>query len=201
MSPSDDRLERLFRGLREGDAQAAADFCAEYGPLLQRLADQHLPAQLRRRVDPEDVVQSACMTFLRRVRVGRFQLADSESLWRLLCAITLAKVRQQARFHLRQKRGLDQEWGQTAEAGDESVSSLDLVAPGPRPDEAVAFADQLEQVLLSLDEEERQIVQLKLQEHTNKEVAQRLTCSERTVRRLLKRVQARLVRAFEEDTA
>jgi len=55
---------------------------------------------------PEDLVQSACRTFLRRAQIGQFRLADSEELWRLLCAITLTKVREQTRFHMRQKRGL-----------------------------------------------------------------------------------------------
>ncbi len=43
------------------------------------------------------------------------------------------------------------------------------------------------------------MVDLKLQEHTNEEAARLLGCSERTVRRILKRVQSRLTRAFEAD--
>ena len=38
---------------------------------------------------------------------------------------------------------------------------------------------------------ERQIVELKLQDYTNTEVAEQVGCSERTVRRILKRIQAR----------
>ncbi len=197
MSDSGERWEKLIRGLRDGDSQAAAAFCAEYGPLLQRLAERHLPPGLRRRVGPEDVVQSVCFTFLRRVQGGEFQLNDSESLWRLLCAITLSKVHNQARLHLRQKRGVDQEIDRTAAAGDGGLSGLHPVARGPGPDEAAAFADQLEQVLALLDEEERQLVDLKLQEYTNEEAAEHMGCSERTVRRILKRVQAHLALAFE----
>ena len=51
--------------------------------------------------------------------------------------------------------------------------------------------------MASLDEEERRFVDLKLQQCTNLEVAARLGCSERTVRRILKRVQSRLERAFQ----
>jgi RNA polymerase sigma factor (sigma-70 family) len=114
-----------------------------------------------------------------------------------LCAITLAKIREQARFHLRRKRGLDQEVQPVS--GDASGRlGYDPVDPNPSPAEAAEFADQFQQLLAGMDEEERQVVDLKLQEHTNDEVAQRLGCSERTVRRILKRVQARLTRAFEE---
>jgi RNA polymerase sigma-70 factor, ECF subfamily len=198
MSAGDDGWDNLIRGLREGDGQSAADFYAEYGPLLQSLAERHLPAGLRRRVGPEDVVQSVCFTFLRRIRSGEFQLGDSASLWRLLSAITLSKVHKQARFHLRLKRGVNQEIPRTAGAGPENVSSMQPVAPGPGLDEAAAFADQLEQILASLDEEERQLVHLKLQGYTNEEAAHHLGCSERTARRILKRVQSRLARSFKE---
>ena len=52
-------------------------------------------------------------------------------------------------------------------------------------------------MLAGLDDEERQVVDQKLQELTNDEVAQRLGSSERTVRRILKRVQSRLTRALD----
>src|SRR5262249_34389478 len=145
----------------------------------------------------EDVAQSACRTFLRRARGGEFQLADSEGLWRLLCAITLSKIREQTRFHLRQKRGIDREVQPAPAAGDSSSIDFQPAAPGPTPAEAAEFADQFQRVLAGLDDEERQLVDLKLQECTNDEIAERLGCSERTVRRLLKRVQAHLARSFE----
>src|SRR5438270_12388062 len=118
MSDEQDRWQRLIRGLRDGDQGVAFEFWRQYGEALHRLADRNLAPGLRRRVGPEDIVQSACRTFLRRAQVGEFQLPDSEALWRLLCAITLTKVREQTRFHLRKKRGLDQEI--QAGASDES---------------------------------------------------------------------------------
>src|SRR5258708_3491121 len=105
----EDRWQRLIEGLRNGDRQVVQDFWDQYGGLLHKVADKHLADGMRRRVGPEDVVQSACRTFLRRAKCGEFQLEDSDGLWRLLCAITLTKIREQTRFHLRQRRGLDQE--------------------------------------------------------------------------------------------
>jgi len=103
MISDNDDLIPMIEGLRAGDAQAAQLFCARFGPALIRVADRRLPGVVRRRVDPEDVVQSACRTFLRRARGGEFTLADSEGLWRLLCAITLTKVHEQTRFQLQKK--------------------------------------------------------------------------------------------------
>jgi RNA polymerase sigma factor (sigma-70 family) len=196
VAETEDRWQQLIQGLRAGDAQATRAFWDQYGGLLQKVAERHLAGGLRRRVGPEDVVQSACRTFLRRAKGGEFRLEDSEGLWRLLCAITLTKIREQARYHLRQKRGLDQETPLEAPAGD-SGGNFQLAAPGPTPAEAAEFADQFQQLLAALDEEERRIVDLKLQEFTHEEVAEQLGCSERTVRRVIKRVQARLARLFD----
>ena len=170
----DEQWQRMIDGLRRGDSMVARDFYAQYGPVLQRIADRHLPDKLRRRVGAEDVVQSACRTFLRRAEGGEFQLADDSGLWQLLCAITLSKVRGQARFHLRQKRGLGKE---TEPDPNASRAPGDyLAAPGPAPDEAAAFSDQFQRLLADLDEEDQQIVHLKLQEYTNDD-ADQLGCS------------------------
>src|SRR5213596_1087807 len=136
MAEDQDRWQQLIQGLRTGERQATQDFWDQYGGLLQQVAEKHLAGGLRRRVGPEDVVQSACRTFLRRAKGGEFQLDDSNGLWRVLCAITLTKVREQARFHLRQKRGLDQEQALRAGPVDSSVS-FDPADPKPTPAEAV----------------------------------------------------------------
>jgi RNA polymerase sigma factor (sigma-70 family) len=198
MSADDEeRWGRFIQGLRDGDAAVVRAFCEQYGPQLERLADRHLGAAVRRRVGPEDVVQSACRTFLRRARGGELRLADSEGLWRLLCAITLTKAREQARFHLRQRRGLDREQPLAAD-DDSAAGARPPEDPRPTPAEAAELADFFEQVMKGLDEEERQVVDLRLQDCTNEEAAERLGVSERTVRRILKRVQARLTQALGE---
>jgi hypothetical protein len=105
--PADEEwLDSLIEGLRGGEQQAVVAFFNHYGPMLERLVERNLARGLRRRLGPEDVVQSACRTFLRRAEAGEFEITDSDSLWRLLCAIALTKVRQQARFHAQQKRNI-----------------------------------------------------------------------------------------------
>jgi RNA polymerase sigma factor (sigma-70 family) len=199
MPEGDDRWPRLIQGLREGDRQVVQEFCEQYGGLLHDLAEKHLAGPLRRRVGPEDVAQSACRTFLRRARAGEFQLADSESLWRLLCAITLTKVREQARFHQRRKRDLDQESPLATDSSQNTAAGFEPAASGPTAAEADEFADQFQRLMASLDDEERRLVDLKLQQYTNDEAAERLGCSERTVRRILKQVRGRLERAFRDS--
>lgn len=187
MADQDREWRKWVEGLVEGDEQIAGEFWEQYGARLQGLAAQHLTTKLYRREGPDDVVQSVCRTFLRRARVGQFELSDSESLWRLLCAITVTKVREKARFHGRQKRRFHQEIA----LDDSGPGMADFGAEEPTPAEVVEFADQLEHLMADLDEEERQLVELKLQQATHLEIAEQLGCSERTVRRILKRVESR----------
>jgi RNA polymerase sigma factor (sigma-70 family) len=195
-----DRFDDLIRGLRQGDGNAAAEFCRQYGQALERVAESRLPKGLRRRIGPEDVVQSACRTFLRRAKEGQFELTESRNVWSLLCAITLTKVRELSRFHLREKRGVGQEvaaeFSSSAGVGSAPFAPAD---PSPSPGEAAEIADQFRHIFESLDEEERQIVELKLEDLTNEQVADRLGSSERTVRRVLKQLQTRLVRELDSS--
>lgn len=114
----------------------------------------------------------------------------------MLCAITLTKVREQVRFHTRKKRGLDQEVPIAPPAHQSSVG-FQPADDAPNPAEMAEFADSFEKLLGSLEEEERQIVDLKLQECTHDEIAEQLGISERTVRRVFKRIQSKLSRALE----
>ena len=189
--------DRMIVGLRDGNRTVVREFCEHYGKSLERLAEKHLTGGVRRRIGAEDVVQSACRTFLRRAQIGEFELADAEGLWGLLCAITLTKLREQTRFHLRKKRGLDREVHQADMDSTDGPRLFDRADSEPTPAEAAEFADQFTQLVSGLDEEERQLVDLKLQQFTNDEIAVQMGCSERTVRRILKRVQSALARQFE----
>jgi RNA polymerase sigma factor (sigma-70 family) len=185
---SDERWQRLIDGLRAGDSRTEYEFWENYGPALQCLAEQYLSPKLQARIGSDDIVLSACRTFLRRMRLGEFHLDDSRALWRILTVITVRKVREQARYHRCRKRSVAQEISQSPCGGDGVV----LIDPYEDPAEAVALVDQMEQLLALLDEEERTIVLQKLQDLTNDEVAERLQLSERTVRRKLKCIRARL---------
>ncbi len=183
--------------LLDGDEQAAVAFWNRFGNGLFQVAQARISSRLRQRVGPDDVVQSVCRTFFRRAKGGQFTLEDSESLWRLLCAITLTKIRQHARFHSRQKRGVDRE--QPLSDGSGKVQDQLARYEISEAEEAVMFVDQLEQLLAGLDAEEQHVVDLKLQSFTNQEVAEQLGCSERTVRRLMKRVQSRMQQILNES--
>ncbi len=185
--------------LADGDEQAASEFWEQYGSRLQKLAEKQLATRIQRRIGPEDIAQSACRTFLRRAQQGEFQFDDSQSMWRLLCAITITKVRWHVRFHRRKKRNVDEEVHFDAQASQSDSPVRHLPVDEPTPEEAVEFADQFEQLLSGMDEKEQLVLQLKLEQRTNDEVAEQMSCSERTVRRILKQVKTRLRDMLDES--
>ncbi len=198
-----DDWEAMIAGLRIGDETAIRKFCQQYGSALERLAERNLAKRMLRRVGSDDVAQSVCRTFLRRARIGEFELADSKGLWAILCAITLTKARDQMRFHLRGKRGLNREVHPSDDDSIGGKSAFFNARPSNEatPADAAEFADQFTRLIESLDEEGRLLVDLKLQQCTNPEIAERMGLSERTVRRILKRVQAALARNFDLPAA
>lgn len=191
---NDEDLEwdAIIKGLRRGDAEVVAHFYRRYGEPLQAIADRKIGEQLRRRIDASDVVQSAMRTFFRRAHEGRVELGDSEKLWNLLCAITLTKVREQARFHRRNRRDVQRE--SPASAVDESgLLPIERVPHHePTPDVVAEFRDQLQFLMDAMDDEERQVLACKLQDCTNDETASQMGISERSVRRILSRLKHRL---------
>ena len=176
--------ETLLEGVRRGDDAACLRFWNEYGPMVERVAQRHLSGGVQRRIDSESVMLSACRTFFRRAQLGEFDLPDTESLWRLLCAITANKVRMRVRYHRQEKRALDREIHPDA--------LPEVVDRVPSPEDDLIFEEELELLLEQFEGEEREVLQGKLNQQTNAEIAAQMECSERTVRRMMKRIEARL---------
>lgn len=169
--------DQWLAALAGGDPTIEAEFWQTYAGPLHRVADRQLSQQLKRRVDPEDVVQSACRTFFRRVRQGEFAIRDRSDLWRLLLTITLNKARLQARYHGRIRRGANREQSladDPTSAGGSFETAL----------EQIDFSDFLESILKHLSDEQQEIFQRTLDGQTQNEIAEAVGCSERTVRRM-----------------
>lgn len=198
MTEQNQEWDRLVNGLRSGDETVIAEFYNAHGRTLRAIAESKLASGMRRRVSPSDVVQSVFRTFFRRAEEGRFEFEDSEKLWSLMCAITLTKVREQVRYHERKQRDYRREThpdDSTAQGAGFDISMETELSP----EAAVVFADLFHQLTESLEKEEQQVVQLKLDDRTNDEIAEALEISERTVRRILKRLESRFKRMLDNE--
>jgi RNA polymerase sigma factor (sigma-70 family) len=186
--PSDDWFERLAAG----DPDVVGEFWEAFGEPLRRVAERQISSALARRLDPEDIVQSACRTFFRRAQRGEFECSDSDDLWRLMLTITLNKARMQARFQGRKRRAMNAEQPIDAVAEPAASQIEEGIA-------AVDFSDFFEALLRHLDDESREILQRLLDGQSQKEIAQALTCSERTVRRIKTRLRGDLETVLREQ--
>jgi RNA polymerase sigma-70 factor (ECF subfamily) len=173
-----------------GDQEAAAELFRRYTARLVTLARSRLSGKLNRRVDPEDVVQSAYRSFFVGVRAGEYRLGVEAELWGLLATITLYKLRRQVARHQAKKRNPACE-----QAGDEHMPfgvPDEILARDPSPLEALALVDQLEQVMRELSPLERQVLELRLKGHNLSEIASRLKRGLRTVCRAIDSIKQRL---------
>lgn len=175
----------LLARVGAGDDAAAEVVFLRFAERLLALAATRLSEKLMRRVDAEDVVQSAYRSFFVGARDGRFVVMKSGDLWRLLVGITLHKVQRQVEHHTAGKRALAQE---AAPASSECLG-VQALAREPSPLEAAVLADECELLMRSLPPDKRPILELRLQGHGIDEIGEQLGCSERTVRRTLDQVK------------
>lgn len=173
-----------------------------YVAQLVTVACRNLDDRARRREGEDDVVQSVFASFFARLEAGKLEVANRDELWRLLVAMTTFKSRRAIAKHRRQKRDVRRETAPPA-GGDssEDLTWSDLVGDGEAtPEQAAAFVEDVEQRLARLDERLREIVILRLEGYSNREIAERLDVAERTVERKLERVRSVWLAEAEQDS-
>src|SRR3954465_727650 len=127
---SDDTFARLMARLRSGEDAAAREVFERFAGRLVALARGRFNRLLARKVDPEDVVQSAFKSFFVRHREGKLEVGDCGGLWNLLTLITLRKCADRAEYFLAERRDAAREVTGSA-SGD--VPDAWRVAPGRVP--------------------------------------------------------------------
>ena len=187
---NDESIELLKR-FQEGDQTAANELFDRYVHRLIALAGSRLSETMRRRVAAEDVVQSAYRSFFMGAQEGKFEVSASGQLWGLLAAITLNKVRDKAKFHTAQKRNMNAEKSTTTSQSCFGLAPASF-ADEPTIDEALALQEVLKNTLDDLSDQQREILELYLQNLTNEEIAEQIRRSTRTVRRTLDEIKSKL---------
>jgi RNA polymerase sigma factor (sigma-70 family) len=177
-------VTRWLGALQEGDPAAAQQLWERYFQRLMGLARKKLQGAPRRAADEEDVALSAFDSFCRRAEQGRFpQLADRDSLWRLLVTITARKAAHQVRDEGRQKRG-----GGVERVTDTDAESVleQVLSREPSPEFAAELMEEYQRLLQRLGHQELETVALlRMEGYTVEEIAGRLGCAPRSVKRKL----------------
>jgi DNA-directed RNA polymerase specialized sigma24 family protein len=168
--------------LKAGDADAAQKLWERYFQRLVGLARQKLEGSAKQAADEEDVALSAFDTLCRNAHQGRFpQLTDRQDLWRLLVVLTARKAAHQRRDEGRMKRGA----GRQPALGDHAELRLEeLLSREPTPEFAVEVAETCQRMLASLgDSRLEEVARCKMEGYTTDEIAERLKCAPRSVKR------------------
>ena len=188
---AEDAAINLVARWRDGDQLAASELFRRYAEQLIALARTRLSTKLAPRIDPEDVVKSAYRSFFHGTRDGRYDIQRGGDLWQLLVVITLHKLQHQVRRNLAAKRSVNREQAFSGQNGLGGIQP-ELLAQAPSPVEALALAEELEQLMGKLDPLHRRMLELRLQGYNVEEIATNTQRCPGTVRRVLDRVKQQL---------
>ncbi|MBI1325854.1 hypothetical protein GC170_22060 [bacterium] len=180
--------EALVRGLLARDADTIREVVDRFGPRLILVAYRYLNGKASRKVEAEEVVQSALGSFFRHDLAGRFEIGTWDELWSLLVVITRRKCRKQRRYWSAAKRSLP------------VPATAAGAAAGADPVEMAVMRELIDRTLGRFDERSRQIVELSLQGMDTATIAAELGRSERTVQRVRNGLKA-FLRGELETTA
>src|SRR3954449_1713612 len=167
----DDTFSRLMARLRSGEDAAAREVFERFAGRLVALARGRFNRLLARKVDPEDVVQSAFKSFFVRHRAGKLDVGDCGGLWNLLALITLRKCADRAEYFRAERRDATREaTGQSGGGGagggrgggGRGGAWRGAVAGEPRPEEAVILTETVEHLLRGASAHERPVLELSL---------------------------------------
>lgn len=185
----DSDVNRLLQQVRDGNQMAAMELFHRYSEQLVELAQERLNWKLRRKLDPEDIAQSALRSFFRMNAAKRFDFENWNSLWGLLSLLTIRKCGRQLEHFRAACRDIGTEMSAFWKPdGDNSSASWEAIARDPSPEEAAVLSETVREILSLLDEREQAIFQLSLQGHTVEEISETIGRSERTVERVLSRL-------------
>jgi DNA-directed RNA polymerase specialized sigma24 family protein len=185
---SDGSITRLIALLKQGDRAAAQTLWDAYFQQLVALARARMRGTPRGMADEEDVALSAFDSFYQRAERGQFpRLEDRDDLWQLLFVLTVRKAIGLVRHQMQARRG----GGRVASLED--LADLDLDAalgPEPTPELAAQMAEEYQRLLERQgDESLRDVARWWMEGRTNREIAARLGCIEKTVERKLRSIR------------
>ncbi len=178
----------LMEQFRAGQDDAATKLYLRYAERLQVLTNRETSKKFASRFDPDDVVQSVFRTFFRRVSEGMYDVPPGEELWNLLLVLALNKIRTLAKHHRAQKRDV---------SNTTSMPHADL-SNAVEETSYRALRMAIDEMLLGISDVKRKIIEMRIQGHQIKEIAETTGRSKRTVERIVQDFKTRLAQLIDE---
>lgn len=197
---SDDPVTLWIDELRNADEAAAQKLWTHFVSRLHEMGRKILRPETRRVYDEEDAAQSAFHSVCAGIAAGRFpDLRDRDGLWHLLLTITARKVSHRHRHDQQDcrdvRRNLSASIFVPASDSNPRLEFGHAVSREPTPEFAAEFAETCDSLYQSLgDTDLQQVVTLRMEGHTDGEIADLLKCSRRTVQRRLEVIRRHWIR-------
>lgn len=180
--------------LLNGDESNARILVDRYLHRLIPLAAKFIGPTLKSRVDPEDIVNSALGSVFRRAKENSIEIKRSGDLWRLLAAFAVNKARQRVEKDLAQKRHPENEVRLNS-------SWAELIADNdPHEDEVQQLMCDVRILAESLNDEQQQILDMRLADYSVSEIAENLDMTYAKVNRTLRRIDDFLRRRLNDES-
>lgn len=194
-------VELLLRWRDCGDEQAVAEFWHRHHARVTALLRTRVSRKLGRRLDAEDLAQSAFGTFCARVRDGRILIDRGRRPSWLLTTIALRKLFRRLEREKAGCRSLDKEESHGGVPGSaaQPAGAVDGVPTGLA--EQLAAAEELERIVVRFLPAQRRVIELHLCGYDKQAIADETSYTDRTVRAVLKTFHEELERRCAELAA
>ena len=177
--------------LKNGNDYAAQQLWNLYFERLVRLARKKMGGAVRRVRDEEDIALSAFKSLCKGVkRPGNSEDMDRDHLWKLMATITLRKIYDHFKFNGRQKRCPIANGDGQIFSSEASRCMDEIISREPGPELNAQLDEQLSSLLAALVHEDlKKIAVLKIEGHTNREIASQLDRGISTIERKLQAIR------------
>ena len=179
-------LRSFLARIRAGDELAARELLTRYAPQVRLVVRRQLPRLLRSRFDSLDFLQSVWASFFRRLRSDPEKFEDPRYLVAFLAQVAKHKVIDEYRRAASRKQDMRREESlSVGGAPRELIADQDSASELAEANEAFGRLREL------LPADRREILVLKVEGLSSREIGERLGLSERTVRRVLEDLRHR----------
>jgi RNA polymerase sigma factor (sigma-70 family) len=187
MSDDLQQINDLLRQARAGSDQAAREIVSRYGPFILKVVRMRLDKRLRSKFDSTDFVQSVWASFF-AIPPQQYQFGESEDLIAFLEQLARNKVIEEVRLRLH---------GKKYDAGREVlmdnpnlVKESDVTGrASPTPSQMAIVKEEWQRALEGQASPHQSIMESFRGGLSPKQIAEELGISERTVRRVIRRLR------------
>lgn len=183
--PDDDFL-LMIEAFRNGSEEAGRKIIELYGPHVREVVHHRLGTRMRSAYDSEDFVQAVWASLI-RIK-GKMQCEQPDQLAGLLATLANNKVidevrrRHTKKYDVTKQRSLD----------DDHVHSEAVMDARSTPSQFAIANEEWSKMVGGESSQTQQMLELRREGKSQVEIADILGCSERTVRRTMKRVEGKL---------